>query len=124
EAARGSRPVAGAVLRARAGPGQPGSYQPGGGTDRVVGGRGPRAAAALPTVQQVGGTLEEHPLDGAALRAPRQVTVYRPPGPAGPLPGSVLADGQSARGFAHTLEPAIPAGDVPPLPLRAGPHAT
>ena len=110
-----------AVISVLAVPGQPGSYQPGRVTDQLVVWRGPRAAAALPTVQQVGGTLEEHTLDGAALRAPRQVTVYRPPGPAGPLPGCVLADGQSARGFAHTLEPAILAGDVPPV-LLVGVH--
>ena len=60
--------------------------------------RGPRAAAvpagflgrALP---QLRGTVEDHILDSAALGTSRQVTIYRPPGPAGPLPGCVLADG-------------------------------
>ena len=83
--------------------------------------RGPRAAAALPAVQQPAGTLDEHTLHSAALRGPRQLTVYRPPGPAGPLPGCVLADGQSALGFAQVLEPAILAGDVPPV-LLVGAH--
>lgn len=45
------------------------------------------------------------------------MTVYRPPAPAGPLPGCVLADGQSARGFAQILEPAILAGAAPPVVL-------
>jgi enterochelin esterase-like enzyme len=65
--------------------------------------------------------VEQHTLDSAALRAPRDVTVYRPPGAAGPLPGCVLADGESAAGFARVLEPAILAGDVPPV-LLVGVH--
>ena len=59
--------------------------------------------------------------DSTALRAPRQVSVYRPPGDDGPLPGCVLADGQSARSFARILEPAILAGVVPPV-LLVGVH--
>jgi hypothetical protein len=74
--------------------------------------RGPRAPAAAAAAGQLIGTVDEHTLDGAALGAPRQVTVYRPPQATGPLPGCVLADGQSARGFAQILEPAILAGDV------------
>ena len=45
------------------------------------------------------------------------MTVYRPPGPACRLPGCILADGASARGFAQVLEPAILAGTVPPVVL-------
>src|SRR5438046_6378442 len=97
-----------------------GSDRPGPMPDQLVW-RGPRAAAALPTVQQPAGTLDEHTLHSAALRGPRQLTIYRPPGPAGPLPGCVLADGQSALGFAQVLEPAILAGDVPPV-LLVGVH--
>jgi enterochelin esterase-like enzyme len=89
-------------------------------TDKLVW-RGPRAAIALPSAQQPAGSLDEHTLHSAALRGPRRVTVYRPPGPAGPLPGCVLADGQSASGFAQVLEPAILAGDVPPV-LLVGVH--
>jgi hypothetical protein len=64
---------------------------------------------ALP---QLRGTVEDHTLDSVALGTSRQVTVYRPPEPAGPLPGCVLADGESARGFALSLESAILAGSV------------
>jgi enterochelin esterase-like enzyme len=67
------------------------------------------------------GTVEEHTLDSAALRAPRRVTVYRPPEPAGALPGCILADGQSAPGFAQVLEHAILAGTAPPV-LLVGVH--
>jgi enterochelin esterase-like enzyme len=91
--------------------------------------RGPRAAAvpagttaflgrALPPLR---GTVEDHTLDSAALGASRQVTVYRPPGPARTLPGCVLADGESARGFAWSLESAILAGAAPPV-LVVGVH--
>src|SRR5215831_14293899 len=83
--------------------------------------RGPRAPAAAPAAGQLSGTVEEHTLDAVALAAPRRVTVYRPPAAGGPLPGCVLADGQSARSFAQTLEPAILAGDVPPV-LLVGVH--
>jgi enterochelin esterase-like enzyme len=83
--------------------------------------RGPQAPAALPAAEALRGMIEEHTIDSTALGAPRRVTVYRPPGPAGPLPGCVLADGQSARGFAQVLEPAILAGAAPPV-LLVGVH--
>jgi hypothetical protein len=83
--------------------------------------RGPRAPAALPAAESLRGTVQQHLLDSAVLGAPRGVTVYRPPGHQGPLPGCVLADGESARGFAHILEPAILAGTVPPV-LLVGVH--
>jgi enterochelin esterase-like enzyme len=83
--------------------------------------RGPRAPAAIAATEMLSGTVEEHTIDGTALRAPRQVSVYRPPGDDGPLPGCVLADGQSARSFARILEPAILAGNVPPV-LLVGVH--
>ena len=51
--------------------------------------RGPRAPAAAPTAGQLDGLLDEHTLDSTALRAPRQLTVYRPPGAAGPLPAAL-----------------------------------
>jgi enterochelin esterase-like enzyme len=86
--------------------------------------RGPRAAAAAPAAEPLAGTIEDHTVDSAALRAPRTVTVYRPPEVAGPLPGCVLADGQSAHGFARVLEPAILAGEVPPVLLVGVHHAT
>jgi enterochelin esterase-like enzyme len=79
--------------------------------------RGPRAHAALPVAEPLLGTVEEHTVESTALGAPRRVTIYQPPGAAGPLPGCVLADGQSARGFAQVLEPAILAGTVPPVVL-------
>jgi enterochelin esterase-like enzyme len=75
----------------------------------------------MPAAERLDGTVDEHSLDSAALGAPRRVTLYRPPGPAGPLPGCVLADGQSVRGFAQVLEPAIVAGAVPPV-LLVGVH--
>jgi len=53
--------------------------------------RGPNAAAAMPAAEQLRGTVEEHALDSPALGAPRQVTVYRPPGPAGPRRPDVFA---------------------------------
>jgi enterochelin esterase-like enzyme len=108
-----------AVISIVAVPRRAGSDQPGQMPDQLVW-RGPRAAA-LPSVEQPAGQLDEHTLDSAALRGPRQVTVYRPPGAAGPLPGCILADGQSALGFAQVLEPAILAGDVPPI-LLVGVH--
>jgi hypothetical protein len=88
--------------------------------------RGPRAAAvpagflgrALP---QLRGTVEDHTLDSAALGTSRQVTIYRPPGPARPLPGCALVDGESACGFAWSLESAILARAVPPV-LLVGVH--
>jgi len=108
-----------AVISIVAMPRRAGSDQPGRMPDQLVW-RGPRAAA-LPSVEQPAGQLDEHTLDSAALRGPRQVTVYRPPGAAGPLPGCILADGQSALGFAQVLEPAILAGEVPPI-LLVGVH--
>jgi enterochelin esterase-like enzyme len=84
--------------------------------------RGPRAPAAAQAAGPLGGTIEEHTLASAALGAPRGLTVYRPPGATGPLPGCVLADGQSVSGFAQVLEPAILAGTVPPV-LLVGVHS-
>ena len=84
--------------------------------------RGPRAPAAPQAAEPLGGTVTEHTLDSAALGAPRGLTVYRPPGATGPLPGCVLGDGQSAPGFARVLEPAILAGDVPAV-LLVGVHS-
>lgn len=100
-----------------------GSDRPGRMPDRLVW-RGPRAPAALTADGQLSGTLEEHTFDSAALRAPRRVTIYRPPVPAGPLPGCVLADGQATRGFAQVLESAILAGAAPPVLLVGVDNAT
>jgi enterochelin esterase-like enzyme len=83
--------------------------------------RGPRAPVDPPAAHALAGQVEEHILDSPALGASRMVTVYRPSGHAGRLPGCVLADGGAARGFAHTLEPAILAGVVPPV-LLVGVH--
>jgi enterochelin esterase-like enzyme len=91
--------------------------------------RGPRAAAvpagttgflgrALPWLR---GTVEDRTLDSTALGTSRQVTVYCPPGSARPLFGCVLADGESAHGFALGLESAILAGAAPPV-LLVGVH--
>jgi hypothetical protein len=76
--------------------------------------RGPRAFAPPPE-RPLRGTLEEHMLDSSALRSARQVTVYRPPDPARPVPGCLLADGEAVTRFAPTLESAILAGAVPPV---------
>jgi enterochelin esterase-like enzyme len=84
--------------------------------DRLVW-RGPRAPADLPCADPLRGALEEHRLDSTALRGPRGVTVYRPPGARGALPGCVLADGASVPGFAGVLETAILSGAVPPVVL-------
>ena len=101
--------------------------------------RGPRAAPRRPNrraprarLPQLRGTVENHTLDSTALGTSRQVTVYRPPGPAGPLPGCVLADGGSAHAFAVSLESAILAGACRPScwsacttpPSRPGPGPT
>jgi enterochelin esterase-like enzyme len=85
-------------------------------TDMLVW-RGPRALAELPCADQLEGAVDEHAFDSFALRAQRTVTVYRPPGAKGRLPGCVLADGESVPGFARVLEPAIAAGTVPPVVL-------
>ena len=78
-------------------------------------------APAVPEARPLRGTLQEHTLDSAALRTPRQVTVYRPPGRARPVPGCLLADGEAVTRFAPTLESAIVAGAVPPV-LLVGLH--
>ena len=88
-------------------------------TERLVW-RGP-AAPDAPADEPLRGVVEEHVLDSPALRASRQVSVYRPPGPGRPLAGCVLADGESTRGFAQRLDPAIAAGTVPPV-LLVGVH--
>jgi enterochelin esterase-like enzyme len=70
--------------------------------------------------------VHEHVLESAALGAPRGVTVYLPPGAGsgGPLPGCVLADGQSVPSFAPGLEAAILAGTTPPVILVGVHNAT
>jgi len=82
--------------------------------------RGP-AAPAAPADEPLRGVVEEHTLDSTVVRARRQVSVYRPPGPGRPLAGCVLADGESTRGFAQRLDQAIAAGAVPPV-LLVGVH--
>ncbi len=80
--------------------------------------RGPSAPAPLPA-GPLAGEVHQHVLDSAALGAARGVTVYLPPGAGGdgPLPGCVLADGQSVLSFAPALEAAILAGTTPPVIL-------
>jgi len=93
--------------------------------------RGPRAPAERADADgPLAGEVRSHTIDSAPLRGPREVTVYVPPGAAGapgPLPGCVLADGQSVTGFARVLEPAITSGAAPPVVLvgvhNAGGHA-
>jgi enterochelin esterase-like enzyme len=109
-----------AVISIVAVPGPVGGDRPAREPDTLIW-RGPRAPAAAPTAGQLHGQLDEHTLASAALRGPRQLTVYRPPDVSGPLPGCVLADGESAGAFAHILEPAVLAGDVPPV-LLVGVH--
>lgn len=89
---------------------------------------GPRAPAERAEAEwPLAGEVRPHTIDSAPLRGPREVTVYVPPGAAGPLPGCVLADGESVPGFARVLEPAIAAGAAPPVVLvgvhNAGGHA-
>jgi enterochelin esterase-like enzyme len=95
--------------------------------------RGPRAPAGPADGEgpiELAGEVREHTIESVPLRGPRAVTVYVPPGTAGapgPLPGCVLADGQSVHGFARVLEPAIASGAAPPVVLigvhNAGGHA-
>jgi enterochelin esterase-like enzyme len=82
-----------------------------------------RDAPADPAPGPLAGELREHVLESAALGGPRGVTVYLPPGLSGgrPAPGCVLADGQSAAGFAPALDAAIRAGTAPPV-ILAGVH--
>jgi len=82
---------------------------------------GPGAGAAVEVEGELAGEVRSETLESAALRGPREVTVYVPPGADGPLPGCVLADGESVRGFARLLEPAIAAGAAPPV-LLVGVH--
>jgi enterochelin esterase-like enzyme len=105
-----------AVIKIAVAPRQAGNDQGVRVTDTVTW-HGPRAPAELRRAETLAGTLEEHTLDSAALRAPRGVTVYRPPGTERLLPGCVLADGGSVPGFAAVLEPAILAGSVAPVVL-------
>ena len=82
--------------------------------------RGPQApAAAAP--RELRGNVSTHTLLSAALRGERELTVYEPPGASRPVPGCVLADGESVRRFAPTLESAIESGAVPPV-LLVGVH--
>lgn len=80
--------------------------------------RGARAPAPDQD-RPLAGELHEHVLESASLGRPRGVTVYVPPGAAGggPLPGCMLADGQSVPAFAPRLEAAILAGTTPPAVL-------
>jgi enterochelin esterase-like enzyme len=80
--------------------------------------RGP-GAPAPPGPRALAGEVQQHVLESVALGAARGVTVYLPPGAGddGPLPACVLADGQSASGFALGLEAAILAGTAPPVVL-------
>ena len=86
--------------------------------------RGPRAPLVPADDVPLAGEVREHVVDSAALRGPRPVSVYVPPGDAGcgPLPGCVLADGQSVAAFARVLEPAIMSGAAPPV-LLIGVHS-
>jgi enterochelin esterase-like enzyme len=82
--------------------------------------RGPRApAAAAP--RELRGSVSTFTLLSTALRGERKLTVYQPPGAGRPVPGCVLADGESVQGFAPTVESAIEAGAVPPV-LLVGLH--
>jgi enterochelin esterase-like enzyme len=95
--------------------------------------RGPRAPAEPADGEgplALAGEVRPHTIESVPLRGPRELTVYVPPGAAGapgPLPGIVLADGESVPGFARVLEPAIASGAVPPTVLvgihNAGGHA-
>jgi hypothetical protein len=91
--------------------------------DRVTW-RGPRAPVDQTSGRPLAGRIREHVLQSIALRAPRTVSVYVPPGEAGtgPLRGCVLADGESTRAFAQALEPAIMSGAAPPV-LLVGVHS-
>jgi enterochelin esterase-like enzyme len=82
---------------------------------------GPRATTAVEVEGELAGSVRSETLESAALRGPRGVTVYVPPGAGGPLPGCVLADGESVPGFARLLEPAVAAGAAPPV-LLVGVH--
>lgn len=83
--------------------------------------RGPRAPAAPGAEVPLAGEIRIHTIDSAALRGPRDLTVYIPPEHDGPLPGCLVADGQSVSAFARVLEPAIAAGLAPPV-LLVGMH--
>jgi enterochelin esterase-like enzyme len=76
-------------------------------------------APAPPRADPLAGQVQEHVLQSGALGAARGVTVYLPPGAGdgGPLPGCLLADGQSVPSFAPGLEAAILAGTTPPVIL-------
>jgi enterochelin esterase-like enzyme len=80
--------------------------------------RGPRAPAPA-LADPLPGGVQEHRSESAMLGAARGVTVYLPPGAGdgAPLPGCVLADGQSVLSFAPGLEAAIRAGTTPPVIL-------
>ncbi len=86
--------------------------------------RGPCAPPEPAAGGPLAGEIREHVLDSAALRGPRAVSVYVPPGDfrGAPLPGCVLADGQSAAAFARALDPAIVSGAAPPV-LLVGVHS-
>ncbi|AQZ67965.1 unnamed protein product [[Actinomadura] parvosata subsp. kistnae] len=83
--------------------------------------RGALAAPAPPSSAPLLGTVTEHVVDSSRLGRPRAITVYRPPGPAGPMPLCLHADGQSVPGSAPYVDAAVAAGTLPPL-LLVGLH--
>jgi enterochelin esterase-like enzyme len=78
---------------------------------------GPRAQPAPPAAEPLAGSLTERTVDSENLGGPRDITVYRPPGPPGPMPLCLLADGQVVPEHARILEPAITSGALPPVML-------
>jgi len=74
---------------------------------------GPAALDPLPEARPLRGHLITHTLDGVALGSARTITAYVPPVD-GPLPGCVLADGQSTEHFALVLEHAMLNSGAPP----------
>ncbi|GAA3542987.1 hypothetical protein GCM10022419_023950 [Nonomuraea rosea] len=83
---------------------------------------GSRAAPAPPAADPLAGTVTTRTIESRSLGGPREVTIYRPHGAAGPMPLCLLADGQSTTGYAGVLEAAISAGVLPPITL-AGLHS-
>lgn len=78
--------------------------------------RGANAPAA-PAKATALGKVETIELPGRALGEPRKVTVYLPPGAKPGIAALVLADGQSAAGFAPIVQALIDAKKVRPLAI-------
>ena len=78
--------------------------------------RGPEAPIRMAVKPAPATWVSEHTIQSRALRRPRRIDIYRPPGE-GPMPVLYMADGGSVVGYAETIQPLIESGTLPPVML-------